>query len=336
MNQHRILCVAAVLAVFCGVSAALQPCAGIKIRSTVELEAAGLSLAELLAPGVCPEVHRVAAHVRLGDRPLPGSVRVLKGDDVRQLIERLLERLSEQFPGHAHGSTMIGTATTEKGMQIPERIMVRRAGRRMSCAEIAQVLGHALRSGVTDQEVAETKFMDSDGTDRGAPASENLLPQSLDCSSALRIPYGAPLKLTKQFWDPALHNWEYSLRCVHPGDCVPFLIRSRATVAQGPKTVSHVVPQIGSRRPTSRNAAHGPALPPLLRSSRSFQKSLPLLVRPGETVTLIWEEAGIRLVLPVTCLDRGGLGQAVRARMKTGGRVLRAEVVGEGKLRAAL
>jgi hypothetical protein len=309
------------------------------------VDAAGLSLAEVLAPGGCPEVRRAAAHIRLGDRPLPGSVRVLEGDDVRQLIERLLEQLSEQLPEHAQRNTTIGTATTGKGLQVPERIIVRRAGRRMSCAEIAQVLGHALRSGVADPEVADTKFMDTEGTDRGAPTSENLLTQTLDCSSALHIPHGAPLKLTKQFWDAALHNWEYSLRCVHPGDCVPFLIRARATVAQGPKTVSHVVPQMGSRKPTSRNAASGPGILPFPRSSHSFQTSpvlaatlvnQPLLVRPGETVTLTWEEAGIRLVLPVTCLDRGGLGQEVRARMKTGGRVLRAEVVGEGKLRAAL
>src|SRR3981081_2399857 len=105
MNLRRFLGAAAVLAVFCGVSAALQPCAGIKIRSTVEVGGPGLSLAELLAPGVCPEVHRAAAPVRLGDRPLPGSVRVLEGDDVRQLIERLLEQLSEQLPEHTRGST---------------------------------------------------------------------------------------------------------------------------------------------------------------------------------------------------------------------------------------
>jgi Chaperone for flagella basal body P-ring formation len=241
---------------------------------------------------------------------------------------------------------MIGTATTGENLQVPERIMVRRAGGRMSCAEITQVLSHALRSGVADPKVADTKFVDTDGTDRSGPVSENLLTtQTLDCTSALHIPHGSPLKLMRQFWDPALHNWEYSLRCVHPSDCVPFLIRSRAMVAQGPKTVSHVVPQMRSRKSTARDAVSDAAVQPLLRSSHSFQESprlagklvnQPLLVRPGETVTLIWEEAGIRLVLPVTCLDRGGLGQAVRARMKTGGRVLRAEVVGEGKLRAAL
>src|SRR5260370_9090862 len=95
---------------------------------------------------------------------MPGSVRVLEGDNVRQLIERLLEQLSEQLPGHAQSSTMIGTATTEKGMHVPERIMVRRAGSRMSCAEIAQLLSHALRSGIADPEIADSKFTDTDGT----------------------------------------------------------------------------------------------------------------------------------------------------------------------------
>jgi hypothetical protein len=334
MNQHRILWAAAVLTICCGVSAA-QPCAGIKIRSSVEVGDAGLSLAELLAPGACPEVLRTAAHIRLGDPPLPGSVRVLEGDDVRQVIERLLEQLSEQLPGYALRSTMIGTATTGKGMHVPERIIVRRAGSRMSCPEITEVLSHALRSGVGDPEIADSKFTNTDGTDRAAPA----LTQTLDCSSALHIPQGAPLKLTKQFWDPALHNWEYSLRCVHPGDCVPFLIRARGRVAR----TAYTVPL----RVTSRSPIHGPPVCPSLALSHSFQAlpgpgpaatlaREPLLVRPGEIVTLTWEEAGIRLVLPVICLDRGGLGQKVRARMKTGGRVLRAEVVGEAKLRAAL
>jgi len=321
------------------VSATQQPCNGVKIRSGVEVGDTGLSLAELLAPGVCPEVRRAAARIRLGDPPLPGSVRVLEGDDVRHLVDQLLEQLSEQLPGHAQKSTMIGTATADKGVQVPDRITVRRAGRRMSCAEITQVLSHALRSRVTEPEATGSEVADAHVSDGGVHAFENLLPQELDCTSALRIPHGAPLELAKLFWDPALRNWEYSMRCVHPRDCVPFLVRARARVARGAYTVP--------LRVTSRSTIHGPHAPPSLPLSHSFQ-SLPgpgpaatlagkqAMVRPGETVTLTWEEEGIRLVLPVICLDRGGLGHSVRVRMKTGGRVLRAEVVGEGKLRAAL
>jgi len=60
------------------------------------------------------------------------------------------------------------------------------------------------------------------------------------------------------------------------------------------------------------------------------------LVKPGQTATLTWEQAGLRIVLPVTCLDAGGLGQFVRVRFKNAARILRAEVMGKAILRASL
>ena len=59
------------------------------------------------------------------------------------------------------------------------------------------------------------------------------------------------------------------------------------------------------------------------------------LVRSGETVTLLWDQDGIRLVIPAVCLDAGGEGQRVRARIATSGRTLPAIVVRAGMLRAA-
>jgi flagella basal body P-ring formation protein FlgA len=60
------------------------------------------------------------------------------------------------------------------------------------------------------------------------------------------------------------------------------------------------------------------------------------LVKPGQIVTLTWDQRGIRIVLPVTCLDAGGMGQFVRVRLQNAPRVLRAEVVGQAMLRASL
>ena len=34
------------------------------------------------------------------------------------------------------------------------------------------------------------------------------------------------------------------------------------------------------------------------------------LVRPGQTVTLLWDQDGIRLTVPAVSLDRGGAGEA--------------------------
>jgi flagella basal body P-ring formation protein FlgA len=51
---------------------------------------------------------------------------------------------------------------------------------------------------------------------------------------------------------------------------------------------------------------------------------------------LRWDQGGIRVVLPVTCLDGGGLGEHVRARLKSAARILPAEVLQDGTLRASL
>jgi len=57
------------------------------------------------------------------------------------------------------------------------------------------------------------------------------------------------------------------------------------------------------------------------------------LVHPGETVSLSWNQDGILLLGRVVCLDRGGLGAKVRARMPRGS-IVNAVVAGVGQLRA--
>jgi hypothetical protein len=60
------------------------------------------------------------------------------------------------------------------------------------------------------------------------------------------------------------------------------------------------------------------------------------LVVPGQTVTLVWDQEGIRVILPAICLDRGGPGDAVRIRMKNSGKIWHAKVAPDGMLRAIL
>lgn len=57
-------------------------------------------------------------------------------------------------------------------------------------------------------------------------------------------------------------------------------------------------------------------------------------VRPGQAVTLVWDQGGIRVQVPAQCLDRGELGSEVRARILQSGVVVRAIVAGAGSLRA--
>jgi hypothetical protein len=73
-----------------------------------------------------------------------------------------------------------------------------------------------------------------------------------------------------------------------------------------------------------------------LRAGRGrFKESfIPPTVRPGQAATLVWDGNGIRVVVPVTCLDRGVSGESVRARIVPSGEVVRAVVVEAGVLHA--
>jgi hypothetical protein len=290
MNWFRVALIAGVLAA-ASVAAAGEPvCTAVTVPSTVEAGKEELSLAELLRGG-CRQLREAAAQVNLGAAPRAGSVRVLDGRRIRGVLEEVLEELA----GAGLSRQQIS------GIEIPERIVVRRAGGTKSCEEIARFVGGAAPS-----------------QNAGAPAWRQ---QDLDCAAARGIPEAAPLELTQTAWNAVLQRWEFSLRCARAGDCVPFLVWSDES-----KTADS-----GTR--------HRSALPPGSSSSH-FLSSMGLgggsTIKRGQTATLVWDQAGIRVVLPVTCLDAGGVGQVVRVQLKNGPRILRAEVVGEGMLRASL
>ena len=58
------------------------------------------------------------------------------------------------------------------------------------------------------------------------------------------------------------------------------------------------------------------------------------LIHSGQSARLLWDEAGIRVVVPTICLDPGSIGDIVRARLVHGNRTVRAVVVGAAELRA--
>jgi|SRR5271165_4161188 len=277
-------------------SAAETVCSKVVVEASVEAARGELTLADLLARGSCPKMRQAAAQVSLGTVPRSGSIRVLEGRRVRLLLEGLTERWTES------GERNLKAAR----MKIPERIVVRRAEATKSCSEIAA-------------------FITSAAPAPGFEGSSGRWQENLDCV-AQGIPETAPLELTRTTWNPALQRWEFALRCAQPEDCIPFMVWLRQ-----------------EKRLTARvaDAANGAA------SRGRFPSELPAratakpdgserLVKPGQTAILTWEQAGIRVVLPVTCLDAGGLGEFVRVRLKNAARTLRAEVVGEGSLRASL
>ena len=188
-------------------------------------------------------------------------------------------------------------------MKVPERIVVQPAGAMKSCAEIAGFLASA--SPAQDQDTVK------------APGRWQ---ENLDCAAARSIPQSAPLELIRTAWNAALQRREFALRCARPEDCVPFLVWTDERKKSG-----------GSLRRAGFGA--GPSAEALAKPGASAGA---LLIKPGQTAILTWDQGGIRVVLPVTCLDAGGLGQFVRVRFKNTAGTLRAEVVGDGTLRASL
>jgi Chaperone for flagella basal body P-ring formation len=270
-------------------------CTELVVQGRVEAAKGELTLADLLTPGSCMQLQQAAAQVSLGSMPRAGRVRVFDGREVRGLLA-----------GFAEG---IMDPRKSLDMKIPERIVVQRAATMMSCREIARFIG----GGAPPQDMA--------GPPRGW---EN----ELNCAAARDIPEGTALELTKSVWNAPLRRWEFTLRCSRPEDCVPFLIW-----ASEQKTLPFTVAD--TQNGDSRYLSLMKESPLGLEHARKAEGGAERLVKPGHTATLTWEQAGIRVVLPVTCLDAGGLGQLVRVRFKNTPGILRAEVVGAGMLRAS-
>jgi len=254
------------------------------------------SLADLLGSSDCPEMRRAAAKVVLGGAPLAGSERVLAGSEVRTALQKLTANL--------HNASA--------NLFVPERVTVRRAGARASCADIARKIPRAL-------------------------------PATVECGAADRVSDDAGLEFSRPAWDPALGSWQLYARCLHPADCVPFVVRlpghengrddTGAVADEIRGTITPTMARIRMTRITMARLAADSSLSSGLPASGS--ERTPPLVRPGQTVTLLWDQDGIRLVVPAVCLDRGAPGEKVRARMGRGGAVVPAIVVSAGMLRAA-
>lgn len=190
-----------------------------------------------------------------------------------------------------------GSLPQDGSLQIPERISIRRAGATKSCADIA-------------------KFVAAAASPRETPGDAPPWTEDLDCAAARGIPRDSALELSRTAWNARSQRWEFALHCARPEDCIPFLVWARAQAPAGGAALAF------SPRPQPASLAGTSGMRPL--------------VKPGQTATLIWDQAGIRIVLPVTCLEAGGIGQRVRVRLQNAPRTLPAEVVGAGTVRARL
>jgi hypothetical protein len=143
------------------------------------------------------------------------------------------------------------------------------------------------------------------------------------CSRAAQVRDGESLELMKVRWDQVLRSIEFRLRCKSPAACLPFLLRVRTSALERHPSFSN------GRSRDDGQADRAQTEPTLMRTL-----PLPKMVRPGQMVTLIWEQGDMRISRRVICLDPGGKDQEVRTRGKEGGRVVRARVLAAGLVKA--
>jgi hypothetical protein len=107
------------------------------------------------------------------------------------------------------------------------------------------------------------------------------------------------------------------LRCHDPRVCLPFyiLINKGGTVDQ-PGMSSAADAHTATKQP----ALEMPAEKPLMRS--------------GDLATLTFSDQGLRITMPVICLENGQRGQKIRVASADHKRFYKAEIVGPGLLKA--
>ena len=302
MRQLARVLITGVLAAACFGCEAESVCSELAVQSHVEAAKGTLSLADLLTHGTCSRFQQAASQVSLGAAPRAGSVRVLEGREVRQLLAGLTTESENENAIENHNKKPERAVR----IKIPDRIVIQRAAVTKSCREIAGFVAGAASL-----------------PDMASPPHTSWQ-KELNCAGAPGIPEDTPLKLTKSIWNTALQRWEFTLRCAQPADCVPFLVWTRERKISGAAGFEkpHRAPEPGPRG--------------LQGAAEASTSAAGRMVKPGQTVTLSWQQGGIRVVLPVTCLDAGGMGQFVRVRFKNAPGILRAQVVGAGILQANL
>jgi len=111
---------------------------------------------------------------------------------------------------------------------------------------------------------------------------------------------------------PWVHNTlKAKLRCLDPHACLPFYVLITGTAEQreqSPDTVEQ----------TPRIAMSGEK--PLMRS--------------GDPATMVFSNQGLRISMPVICLQNGRQGQTVRVASTDHKRFYKAEILGPGLLKA--
>ena len=198
-------------------------CGRIPVLADIEVHAGKFSLADLLSPAACPEQRQLASLISLGGAPLPGSVRVFTGEEIRDRFESGLRSKTKEKNKANKDKTKANAKGADQRwkLQLPDRITVRRVGGHASCSDIVESI-----SGSSDSLQASA----SAGSVRDA-----------NCGAAGRIRRDAGLAVARTRWNASRGTLEITARCLQPTDCNPFLVTEPLdsmpqSLAQQPKS----------------------------------------------------------------------------------------------------
>jgi len=294
-------------------SAATPAACGVAVTLPGEVEVRGQSifLSDLLPPKVPAGVRVQAQGVLIGAAPQPGSTRILERNTVANLL----------------GSEMA------RELDIPQQIVVRRAGRRITREEVVAAIQTALsRNGFSDP---------------------NLQPDDLRVFPSLMVSSAdTHLEVRRMDFDDELKEARFVLA---QRGSLPFLVTAELQRGLPVRVGEEDVPP--GNKPTlddvrfkspvaGRSTTPQQSRPEDSALGRSSQHGSPVdfvsdaqpssvaLVQPGRVATLLVSSGEMQMLLDVNPLERGALHQVVRVKLPETGKILQAKVTGERRLEA--
>ena len=264
------------------------------LRETV-VDKGSIYLSDLLPKSAPSTVLLLAREIVVGQSPRPGSIRVLTSDAVSRILGDDEELLDE--------------------IQVPERIVVRRAGRLITKEEVTKAIQATL---LHNKEFS--KLTVTTANVRFAAA-------------VLVSAENADLQVTRIEVDHALQQLNFWLVSGADPAILPFLVMVRP---QGASSVLAGLEEDPSAQDSGAENKPGSLESIFFRRhfSHANQKAV-VIVEPGKTAQLhLISGKTTEMFLPATALERGSLGQQIRVRLETSGRVMEAQVVGPGRLEA--
>jgi hypothetical protein len=197
---------------------------------------------------------------------------------------------------------MAGNRELYEAIVVPERVIVSRDARPVALEEVFVAIRHALAK-------------------VNVSAAGSLSPENVLLESQILVKAGDPgLQVLRSDFDPGMKRARFLLWPSRDPTVLPFYVTAVLPEYSVPVVIADS--KHSAILPTDRGATRTPARAPKPE----------ILVSPNASATLLLQSATLNMIVDVTPLERGTLGQQVRVRVADTGKVFRAEVDGRGHL----